>query len=110
MNWKIIWKSLSDGDMRKRIFAVLGILVVFRILAHIPIPLSNPQTLRQVLDSLFTSNDTPQFLSFINVLSGGALANFSIMLVGMGPYFRRAASGKSSALPCRLVNPVWSMR
>jgi preprotein translocase subunit SecY len=86
MNWKIIWKSLSDGDMRKRIFAVLGILVVFRILAHIPIPLSNPQTLRQVLDSLFTSNDTPQFLSFINVLSGGALANFSIMLVGMGPY------------------------
>jgi preprotein translocase subunit SecY len=86
MNWKIIWKSLSDGDMRKRIFAVLGLLVVFRILAHIPIPLSNPQTLRQVLDSLFTSNDTPQFLSFINVLSGGALANFSIMLVGMGPY------------------------
>jgi preprotein translocase subunit SecY len=86
VNWKIIWKSLSDGDMRKRIFAVLGILVVFRILAHIPIPLSNPQTLRQVLDSLFTSSNTPQFLSFINVLSGGALANFSIMLVGMGPY------------------------
>jgi preprotein translocase subunit SecY len=86
VNWKIIWKSLSDGDMRKRIFAVLGILIVFRILAHIPIPLSNPQTLRQVLDSLFTSSNTPQFLSFINVLSGGALANFSIMLVGMGPY------------------------
>jgi preprotein translocase subunit SecY len=86
VNWKIIWKSLSDSDMRKRILVVVGILVIFRILAHIPIPLSNPQTLRQVLDSLFTSQDTPQFLNFVNVLSGGALANFSIMLVGLGPY------------------------
>jgi preprotein translocase subunit SecY len=86
LNWKIIGKSLADGDMRKKILIVLGILLVFRILAHIPIPLSNPQTLRQVLETLFTSADTPQFLSFVNVLSGGALANFSIMLVGLGPY------------------------
>lgn len=86
MNWKIIAKSLKDSDMRKKILIVLGILLVFRILAHIPIPLSNPQTLRQVLETLFTSSDTPQFLSFVNVLSGGALANFSIMLVGLGPY------------------------
>lgn len=86
MNWKIIWKSLGDPDMRNRIFAVLGILIIFRILAHIPIPLGDTQTLRQVLDSLFTSNDTPQFLSFLNVLSGNALANFSIMLIGLGPY------------------------
>lgn len=72
--------------MRNRILAVLGILLIFRILAHIPIPIGDTQTLRQVLDSLFTSADTPQFLSFLNVLSGGALANFSIMLVGLGPY------------------------
>ncbi|HEY1835644.1 MAG TPA: preprotein translocase subunit SecY [Candidatus Saccharimonadales bacterium] len=86
MNWKLIARSLGHKDMRKRIFAVLGILLVFRILAHIPIPLSDPQTLRQVLDNLFSSSNTPQFLNFINVLSGGALANFSIMIAGMGPY------------------------
>ena len=86
MNWKLIWKSFADGEMRKKIFVVLGILVVFRILAHIPIPIADSQNLRQVLESLFTSADTPQFLSFLNVLSGGALANFSIMLVGLGPY------------------------
>ncbi len=86
MNWKLILKSLADSDMRKRILVVIGIIIAFRILAHIPIPLSNPQTLRQVLDTLFTSQDTPQFLNFINVISGGALANFSIMLVGLGPY------------------------
>lgn len=71
--------------MRKRILAVLGILLIFRILAHVPIPLADPETLKQVLQNLFNSN-TPQLLSFINVLSGGALANFSIMIAGMGPY------------------------
>lgn len=86
MNWKIIWRSFGQADMRKRILAVLGILLIFRILAHIPVPLSNPETLHQILQNLFTSNDTPQLLSFINVLSGGALANLSIMIAGLGPY------------------------
>lgn len=72
--------------MRKRILAVLGILLVFRVLAHIPVPLSNPETLHQVLQNLFNSSNSPQFLSVVNILSGGALANFSIMIAGLGPY------------------------
>src|ERR1700757_4424962 len=86
MNWKIIGKSLTHKDMRGRILAVLGILLVFRILAHVPVPLGDPHTLHQVLQNLFNSSNTPQLLSFINVLTGGALANFSIMIAGMGPY------------------------
>ncbi|HSX44730.1 MAG TPA: preprotein translocase subunit SecY [Candidatus Saccharimonadales bacterium] len=86
MSWKIIWQSLKNSEMRNRILAVVGMLLVFRILAHIPIPISDPHTLKQILDNLLTSSKTPQLLSFIDVLSGGALANFSIMLVGMGPY------------------------
>ena len=77
---------MAKADMRKRILAVLGIILVFRILAHIPVPLSDPQTLHQVLQNLFNSSNTPQLLNFINVLSGGALANFSIMIAGLGPY------------------------
>ena len=86
MNWKIIWRSLSHSDMRKKILAVLGILLIFRILAQLPVPIANPQALHQVLQNLFNSKNSPQFLSFINVLSGGALANFSIMLAGLGPF------------------------
>lgn len=86
MSWKIIWQALKSADMRKKIFAVLGILVIFRVLAHIPIPIGDGATLKQILETLFTSTQTSQFLSFIDVLSGGALANFSIMLVGLGPY------------------------
>lgn len=86
MNWKVIGRSLREADMRKRIFAVLGILLVFRILAHIPVPISDPKTLQQVLTNVFNGNNSPQLLNFLNVLSGGALANFSIMVAGMGPY------------------------
>lgn len=86
MNWKIIVKSFGHADMRKRIFAVIGIMLVFRVLAHIPVPLSSPETLKQVLQNLFASENTPQLLNFLNVISGGALANFSIMIAGLGPY------------------------
>ena len=86
MNWKIILKSLSHKDMQKRIFAVIGILILFRLLAQIPVPIANAKTLHQVLQNLFNSSNSPQFLSFVNVLSGGALANFSIMIAGLGPY------------------------
>ena len=86
MNWKVIGRSLKQQDMRKRIFAVLGILLIFRILAHIPVPIADPQTLQQVLSNIFQNGNSPQFLNFLNVLSGGALENFSIMIAGLGPY------------------------
>src|SRR5882757_3129020 len=79
MNWKIIWRSLSHKDMRKRIFAVFGIL------AQIPVPLANSETLKQVLENAFNSNSS-SFLGYLNVLSGGALSNFSILIAGLGPY------------------------
>jgi preprotein translocase subunit SecY len=86
VNWGIILKSLGHADMRKRILAVLGMLLVFRILAHIPVPLADSHTLKQVLQNLYTQANSGSLLGFLNVLSGGALANFSIMLVGLGPY------------------------
>lgn len=86
MNWKTISLSLKNKDMRGRIFAVLGMLLVFRFLSHLPIPLANPETLKQILENAFNSAQSSSLVSFVNVLSGGALANFSIMLVGMGPY------------------------
>lgn len=86
MNWKVIGQSLKNRDMQKRIFAVIGIIVVFRLMAHIPIPFSDPQTVQQVLDGLFSSEGAPQLLNFLNIVSGGALANFSIMVAGLGPY------------------------
>ena len=72
--------------MRKRLLAVFGMIVVFRFLAHIPIPIAQGATLQQILETLFKTSESSQFLGLFNVLSGGALAKFSIMLVGLGPY------------------------
>lgn len=86
MNWKLMLRSLKASDMRNRLLAVAGMLLVFRLLAHIPIPLGNPETLKQVLQNLFQASKTTQLLGFLDILSGGALANLSIMLIGLGPY------------------------
>lgn len=86
MNWRIILKSLKSSDMRKRILTVLLVIIIFRFLAQIPIPIAEPTTLKQILESVFTQTSGSQLLGFLNILSGGALANFSIMLVGLGPY------------------------
>jgi preprotein translocase subunit SecY len=86
MNWKLIRKSLGHEDMRKRLLGVGAIIIIFRILAQVPIPLSDPTTLKQLLENLFNASSGSDFLGFLNVLSGGALANFSIMLLGLGPY------------------------
>lgn len=86
MNWKLIFQSLRHEDMRNRLLAVLGMVLVFRVLAQIPIPLSDPTTLKALLENLFTAAQGSDLLGFLNVLSGGALANFSIMLLGLGPY------------------------
>lgn len=83
MNWKTILRSLKSRDMQKRLLVVLGIIVVYRFLSHVPVPLAEPEQLRDVINSIVASNN---FGGFLNLLSGGALSAVSIMLVGLGPY------------------------
>lgn len=85
MNWKIILKSFKQREMQKRILVVIGIMLVFRVLAHVPVPIGDAETLKQILENVFSSSQS-DLLGFLNILSGGALANFSIMLAGLGPY------------------------
>ena len=83
MNWKTILKSLKNRDMQKRLLTVLGIIIVYRLLSHIPVPLAEPTQLREVINSVVSGTD---FGGFLNLLSGGALASFSIVLVGLTPF------------------------
>ncbi|MCX6794885.1 MAG: preprotein translocase subunit SecY [Candidatus Falkowbacteria bacterium] len=71
-----IWKA---KDLRNSILFVLGMLVIFRFAAHIPVPGVNAIALK----SLFASN---QFLGLMNLFSGGGMKNFSIVMMGVGPY------------------------
>lgn len=69
--------------MQKRLLTVLGIIIAYRFLAHIPVPLAEPTQLREVINSVISGTD---FGGFLNLLSGGALASFSIVLVGLSPF------------------------
>ena len=83
MSWKAIWRSLKNKDMQKRLAIVVGIIVVYRFLAHIPVPLAEPTQLREAINAVLGQTDLGGFL---NLLSGGALASFSIVLVGLSPF------------------------
>lgn len=69
----------TDKAIRNRILFVLGALVVFRLLAAVPIPGVDQAVLQQ-----FFSNN--QFLGLLNIFSGGGLANLSIVMLGVGPF------------------------
>ncbi|MCR5832932.1 MAG: preprotein translocase subunit SecY [Candidatus Saccharibacteria bacterium] len=69
--------------MLKRIFIILGILVAYRLLAHIPVPMGDASTFKEAVSNLLEKSD---FSSFLNLISGGGLASFSIILVGLSPY------------------------
>lgn len=98
MNWKIIFKSLKNRDMQKRLGIVFGIIIAYRFLAHIPVPLAEPTKLREVIDSVVSGTD---FGGFLNLLSGGALASFSIVLVGLSPFITASIISQllSKAIP-----------
>ena len=66
-------------DLRNKIFFVLGILVLTRVVAVIPIPGIN----HEKLADFFSGN---QFFGLLNVFSGGALENLSIVMLGVAPY------------------------
>lgn len=83
MNWKLIKQAFKNGDMRKKIFVILALTVVFRILTNIPVPFGNTEEIRLAIESAFANQ---RLFGFVDVLSGGALAGFSIMLMGLGPY------------------------
>lgn len=71
-----IWKL---KDLRYRILFTICLLLVVRILAHIPLPFIDTSNLQKY----FSSNP---FLGLLNMFTGGTMENFSIILMGVGPY------------------------
>ena len=71
--------ALKLPDLRKKILFTLGILVLYRLAAHVPVPGVNAEVLRQV----FQQN---QLLGLLDMFSGGAMSNFSVMAMGVYPF------------------------
>ncbi|MBI2463310.1 MAG: preprotein translocase subunit SecY [Candidatus Spechtbacteria bacterium] len=75
----VLRQLFYTSELRNKIFFVLGALALFRVFANIPIPGINPERLA----AFFAGN---QFFGLLNLFSGGALSNLSLMMLGLGPY------------------------
>ncbi len=76
---KPLTNALKIKDLRTKFLITLAIFTIFRFIAHIPVPGVDINALQQ----LFGSN---QLLGLLDIFSGGTLANFSVMALGLGPY------------------------
>lgn len=76
--WRFLWRS---EDIRKKLLITLGILMLYRVAAVIPVPGVNQEAL-----SAFFQAQGGGFLGFLNLLSGGTIKNFSILAMGVYPY------------------------
>ncbi|WP_371323555.1 preprotein translocase subunit SecY [Dechloromonas sp. ZY10] len=80
-NPNTVAKGGKFGDLKRRLWFLLGALVVYRIGAHIPVPGIDPN----VLSDLFNSQQGG-ILGMFNMFSGGALSRFTIFALGIMPY------------------------
>ncbi|MDO8240846.1 MAG: preprotein translocase subunit SecY [Candidatus Moranbacteria bacterium] len=66
-------------ELRNKILFIIGILIIFRLIATIPVPGVDQEQLK----NFFSSN---QFFGLLNLFSGGGLSSISIVMLGVGPY------------------------
>jgi preprotein translocase subunit SecY len=71
--------ALRLPDLRRKLLITFGILVLYRLAAHVPIPGVDAEALR----NLFATN---QLLGMMDMFTGGAMSSFSVMAMGLGPY------------------------
>lgn len=71
--------AFKIADLKKRLLFTLFVIVIFRILSHIPVPGVDITALRNLIEQ-------NNILGLLNIFSGGSLKNFSIVTVGLNPY------------------------
>jgi len=102
--WSFAWKRLRSlwtiADLRNKILFTLGLLLIYRVLAHILVPLTHQEQVNLV--NLFGSNKSQnlgQLLGLLDVFSGGSLQTFSIGALGLAPYI-------TATIVMQLLQPI----
>jgi preprotein translocase subunit SecY len=77
--YESLLNAFRAPDIRRRILFVLGILIIFRALAHVPVPGADPKALQ----AFFEGN---ALFGLLDLFSGGGLSRFSVVGLGVNPY------------------------
>lgn len=81
---KSIWRFLFiSEDIRNRLLITLGLLVIYRFVAHVPVPGVNREAIAQILNQAGAGQT---LFGLLDLLSGGTVSNFSVLAMGVYPY------------------------
>ena len=102
--WSLAWKRLCSiwtiADLRNKILFTLGLLLVYRILAHITVPLTHQELVNLAnLSGSGKNQNLGQLLGLLDVFSGGSLLTFSVVALGLAPYI-------TATIVMQLLQPI----
>src|ERR1700686_1306662 len=103
-NWPSTWQRLRGiwtiADLRNKILFTLALLLAYRILAHITVPLTHQELLNLAnLSGSGKSQNLGQLLGLLDVFSGGSLLSFSVVALGVAPYI-------TATIVMQLLRPI----
>ena len=78
--WRFLWAA---KDIRRKLLITLGLLVIYRFAANVPVPGVDREVITGVLQG---GGAGAALLQFVNLLSGGSVQNFSVLATGVYPY------------------------
>lgn len=78
--WRYLWTS---HDIRRKLLITMGLLILYRVAANVPVPGINRDSLAQLMASMGASGT---FFNFLDLLSGGTVSRFSLLSMGVYPY------------------------
>jgi preprotein translocase subunit SecY len=87
----------AQPDVRAKLAFVFAMLVIFRFVAHVPIPGVNPALLKQAFEG---DTSTGAFLNTLNIFSGGALRRLSVAALGVYPYI-------TASIVMQIITPLF---
>src|ERR1051326_5141559 len=95
--WERLRSIWTIPDLRNKILFTLGMLLVFRLIAHVPVPGIDPNSLQNALGKNPQYN---QLFGLLDVFSGGSLQTFSVAALGVYPYI-------TASIVMQLIVPIF---
>jgi preprotein translocase subunit SecY len=78
--WRYLWKS---KDIRRKLLISLALLAIYRFASNVPVPGINRELVAQLTQ---TGGAAGGLINLLDMLSGGAVSNFSVLAMGVYPY------------------------
>lgn len=79
-NWRYLWTA---HDIRRKLLITFLILAIYRLVSHVPVLGADPAVIKQIMGA---GGAGSQLLGILDLLSGGTIANFSVLAMGVYPY------------------------